>query len=386
MTQYDHTIDLFEELDSLSKVHFLKRDEIDEIMIEFASRIVATLGIERLSVWLFDRDKTSLMSMGEYDARDRSFQKNSELRMEHYPAYFEALQKDKIIIATNIFKDERTKEFTERYSIPNNIITLMDIPLRMAGELIGVMCYEKTGDQEHEFSSKEVQFAFSVALVFASNLEARYRRAAQHNLEAALKEKELLISEMNHRVRNNFAILISLLKIRKMQVTSVEAERVIDEFEQRIYSIMSIHELLRDSGSHIDVNLGEYLAELVQEFKNAHDSISTSIRYTGTAYDCILGSKTIINIGLIVTEILLNSLKHVYPNTENYFLELNCTKEAKGVRIEIVDAGTGFAFEQLIRGDSLGLSLVRDLAEDIGLEATYPNENSSRYSFFLVEM
>lgn len=383
MTHYDHSIDLFEELDSLSKIHFLKRDAIDEIMVEFASRIVVSLRIERLSVWLFDQEKSSLLSMGEYDVRDKSFRKNSQLRMQDYPAYFEALHKDRIIIAPNIHKDPRTAEFTESYSVPNDIITLMDIPLRIGGELVGVMCFEKTGKEEREFSSKEKHFAFSVALVFASNLEARYRRVAQHNLENALKEKELLISEMNHRVRNNFAILISLLKIRKMQVSSTEAERVIDEFEQRIYSMMTIHELLRDTGSHIEVNLGEYLAELVQEFKKAHGAVSSNIRYTGTAYDCMLDSKSIVNIGLIVTEIFLNSLKHVYPGSENYFLELNCFREADGVRIEIQDSGVGFQFEQHIHGESLGLSLIKDLADDLGLKSTYPNEASSRYSFLI---
>ncbi|MBK7669200.1 MAG: sensor histidine kinase [Sphingobacteriaceae bacterium] len=98
----------------------------------------------------------------------------------------------------------------------------MDIPLRIGGELVGVMCYEKTGKVERVFNEKEQTFAFSIALVFASNLEARQRRAVQTKLEVALKEKDLLIKEINHRVKNNFSILISLMRLSKSQGKTID--------------------------------------------------------------------------------------------------------------------------------------------------------------------
>ena len=73
----------------------------------------------------------------------------------------------------------------------NDIVSLMDIPIRIGGELVGVMCFEQTGKKEREFTKEEQTFAFSISLVFASNLEARARRALQSKLEDALKEKDL---------------------------------------------------------------------------------------------------------------------------------------------------------------------------------------------------
>ena len=383
MTDYHHSIHLLEELDSISRIHFLKREDIDEIMIEFASRIVATLDIERLSVWLFEREMDSLVSIGEYDSRDKKFKKNSKLEKEDYPTYFKAIHEDRIIIASNVYEDPRTVEFTESYSIPNKIITLMDIPLRIGGNLVGVMCFEKTGDKEREFTPREKSFAFSVALVFASNLEARYRRAAQHSLELALKEKELLIKEMNHRIRNNFAILISLLKIRKALVVSEESQRVIDEFEQRIYSMMTIHDLLRDSDSHIDVNIGAYLGQLVEEFQKAHVAVSGKIDCVISEENCWINSRIAVNMGLIVTEIFLNSLKHVFPESDDYFLKLTCEREGDNLKVEISDSGEGFDFKSSMNGDSLGLSLIMDLADDLGIDASFPEVSSSTYTFLI---
>ncbi len=384
MTEYDHTIDLLDELDNISKIHLLKRDVIDEMMIEFASRIIFNLRIERMSVWIFNSDKSELESMGEYDSRDKSFKKKTVLEMSRYPKYFEALRKNKIILAENIHTDVNTFEFSESYAKPNGIITLMDIPLRIAGELIGVMCFEKTGVNEKFFSPREQSFAFSVALVFASNLEARHRRAAQHALNKSLKEKDLLIKEMNHRIKNNFSILISLLHLRKQKVLSEETKKVLEEYEQRIFSMMTIHDLLRETDSHLEVDIGEYMIKLVDQFSGAHAHYSTNIKANIQLDKFMVDSRTVVYLGLIVTEIFLNSFKYVYRDDQKYFLELNCYLNEDGAFcLDVEDSGSNFDFESSISSETLGLSLIKDLSEDLDLKAKFPDKNSNTFRFCL---
>jgi hypothetical protein len=93
MESLDHNINLLEELDNISKIHILERDDIDVMMIEFAKRIVKTMRIERMSVWLFNPEKTAIISMGEYDARNKSFKKDSILSKSDFPKYFKSLEK-----------------------------------------------------------------------------------------------------------------------------------------------------------------------------------------------------------------------------------------------------------------------------------------------------
>ncbi len=173
MESIDDQIDLLAELDNISKIHVLQRDDIDELMLQFSTRIVKTLRIERISAWILDKNNTALISIGEYDSRTKLMKRESILRKEDFPIYFEGLIENKTIIAPNIYTHPLTKELTNVYSIPNEIISLLDVPLRINGKLIGVMCFEKTGDKEKQFTPSEQSFAFSCATVFASNMEAR---------------------------------------------------------------------------------------------------------------------------------------------------------------------------------------------------------------------
>ena len=158
----DITINLLDEINSLSKIHTLKRNDIDNLMVEFAQRITATLHIERMSVWLFNETKDAVISMGEYDMEERQFNKNNILKKNKYPSYFKAISENEILLIENVNTNKNTIELKDDYSIPNHIISLMDIPLRIEGELVGIMCYEKKGIKEKVFTKQEQLFALSV--------------------------------------------------------------------------------------------------------------------------------------------------------------------------------------------------------------------------------
>ena len=282
----DDSINLLEELDNVSKIHILDRDDIDALMLEFARRVVAILHIERVNVWIFNQEKDAIISIGEYDLRTHEFAKNTTLRAKDFPAYFEAIQENKIILAPNIYTHPSTFQFNEVYSRPNNIISLMDIPFRIEGQLVGVICFEKTGDKERVFTEKEQTFALSISLVLASNLEARQRRAAQYKLDHLLKEKDLLIQEINHRVKNNFAILISLLRLSRQQGKTTDPKTILEEYEQRIFSMLKIQEMLYQTENYASINLFDYLSALITEFKNSYPEIAPSVKQSIKHISC----------------------------------------------------------------------------------------------------
>ncbi|HRD39092.1 MAG TPA: histidine kinase dimerization/phosphoacceptor domain -containing protein [Bacteroidia bacterium] len=379
----DKSVNLLEELDSISKIHFLKRDDIDDIMIEFSKRILVALKIERISVWLFNPDKTAIISAGEYDLRSRAFKKNSVLTQAEHPHYFEAINHNKILLVPNTYKHVSTEEFTDDYLKPNDIISLMDIPLRIEGELIGVMCFEKTGKTEKEFTDKEQTFAFSIALVFTSNMEARHRRAAQHKLEQALHEKDLLIKEINHRVKNNFSILISLLRIRKNQSHSPELQNILEEYEQRIFSMMKIQDLLSHSENYTSVNVSDYLNELIKEFKSTHPEIASNIESNIIRTEHSLPTKNAIHLGLLVTEIFINSFKYAHPSSKNYKFSIGLSANKNQVSLMIGDNGGGFDFKKLSTGNTLGLPLIKDLSENIDAKSDFPTTGNGFYKFLI---
>lgn len=379
------TINLLEEIDSVSKIHVLKRDDIDSLMIEMAKRIVACLRIERMSVWLFNPEHTAIISMGEYDLRSHTFKKESTLVQKDYPLYFKALQENKILLAPNIHKNPHTSEFSENYSIPNDIISLMDIPLRIGGELVGVMCFEKTGNIEKNFTEKEQTFAFSVSLVFASNLEARQRRAIQIKLEESLKEKELLIKEINHRVKNNFSILISLMRLSKNQGKTVDPKTIFEEYEQRVFSMLKVQDMLYHSKNQSGVNISEYMIELIKEFKNTHQESAKNIKSDIQAINLVFNSKKALHLGLVLTEVFLNYFKYCFLNNKD--CNLNITFSELGNKhyvLRMGNEGKGFDFNEKIKADTMGLPLIKDLAEGICEKVSYPTPQKNYYEFEIV--
>lgn len=384
MQSVDETVDLLQELDSISKIHVLQRDDIDKLIWEFSTRIVKTLRIERISAWLFDQDRKVLVSVGEYDSRTKLLKKESVLRREDFPVYFEGLYENKLIIAPNIFDHPLTKEFTRLYSIPNEIISLMDVPLRINGELIGVMCFEKTGEKVKQFTRSEQSFAFSCATVFAASLEARQRRAAQSKLAAALAEKDILMREMNHRINNNFGILISLIRLKKADEPGSELMNFLNEYEQRIQSIKKIHDLLIQTHSYTTVNLSDYMNELLSEFKNSYPEISAQFDEVVEFSELQVASKVVMNLGLITTEILINSLKHSLQVSSNHKLQITFRiSETNELQLTISDSGAHFDFEGSQSTGKLGLSIIKELAENLGMICQFPTPTDGTYQFRL---
>lgn len=371
-----NSINLLEELDSASNLHSLDRDNIDSMMLEFAKRLTLVLKIERTNVWLFNPEQDAIISMGEYDTRTKQFSKNNIIYRNSCPNYFKAISRNKIILIKNVLEHPYTNELNEIYSIPNNVISLMDIPLRISGELIGVFCFEKTGTTERNFTEEEQTFAMSLALVLASNLEARHRRVAQHQLEMTLKEKELLIKEINHRVKNNFSILISLLRLAKNQSKNL---KVLEEFEQRVMAMLKIHDLLHETENYTSVNLSDYISEITNEFKHSFNQIK--IKTDIKKVDVNLKSKAALHLGLAVTEILLNSIKHGIVEGDTYHIYIKLLRTEGETKLIMGNTGKPFDFENKLTNNTLGLSLIKDLIEGITVKTKFPTKKESFYEF-----
>lgn len=376
----DPTIDLLEELDNISKIHWLERSDVDHIMTDIAARLVATLKIERVSIWLLNHEQDALVSMGEYDLRKREFKKESVLKRENYPNYFEAVRKNKILLVKNIHTDPITQELDKDYSVPNGVESLMDIPIRIEGLLVGVMCFEKTGTQK-VFTPEEQSFGLSVSLVLASNLEARHRRAAQHKLEIALMEKDLLIREINHRVKNNFSILISLLRISKEHGKTTDPKVIFEEYEQRMISMMKIQDLLYETQNYTSIKLTDYIVELVIEFKRSHPELSYSFDTSIEHLDYLFSTKNAVHMGLLISEIFLNSIKYALPGNKDYKMSIVLAKKDGKIVLTLGDNGPGFDFKEKISQGTLGLAIIKDLAEGMDIKTSYPTRGDNFYRF-----
>jgi len=363
----------------MSKIHTLKRDDIDGMMIEFAQRILATLKIERMSVWLFTQERDSVISMGEYRLKDKLFTKETVLLKSKYPRYFELINENEILLVENVYTNPATSELTNDYNLPNEIISLMDIPLRIGGELIGVMCFEKTGKEERIFTKNEQTFALSLALVFASNLEARQRRALQYQLDQELKEKVLLIKEIHHRVKNNLTIISSLINLQSNKVKDDYHKILFEEHRSKIDSIAIIHELVYKSKRFAEINLKSYLHEITSNLLKVYYSGREEIILKMDLDEITVDLSIALPIGLIINEVITNSFKHAFKGVADGSISIKLKQKGRLVQLSIADNGKGL--EPLNKKEfSLGMDLLGGLVEQIDGKYIFENKDGMVFS------
>ncbi len=204
-----------------------------------------------------------------------------------------------------------------------------------------------------------------VAERMASTLMARVRMEAQ--LKESLRDKETLIKEVHHRVKNNLQIVSSLLALQGMQVQDAEARGYFNETENRVQTISMIHEKLYSSEDLSSLELSEYVNDLVKEIVlsfgvSSHD-VSVSVDIPEREMDI----DTLIPCGLIINELVSNAFKYAFPTSSDGSLHVGISSIADGfTELVVRDNGPGLPVDiDITKTRSLGLRLVYSLVDQL---------------------
>jgi two-component sensor histidine kinase len=139
----------------------------------------------------------------------------------------------------------------------------------------------------------------------------------ENNLKASLNEKEILLREIHHRVKNNMQIISSLLNLQTEYVDDEEAVNVLKESQNRVRSMAIIHEKLYQSKDLTHINFVDYIQSLVLNLFYSYDIDNTQIKPILKIEDISLNIETAVPCGLIISELISNSLKYAFPNRMN---------------------------------------------------------------------
>ncbi len=191
------------------------------------------------------------------------------------------------------------------------------------------------------------------------------RKQAEDLLRLSLKEKEGLLREVHHRVKNNLQVISSLLRLETSRSAAPDTKRVLGDMQGRILSMAVLHETLYRSDRFGQVDLGGYLRQLAQQLFRAAAS-STRLRLE--LQPVYVEIDQAIPCGLIVNELLTNSLKHAFTEGTAGEVAMSLALSPQGeVQITVADTGVGLPIDfDTKRVRSLGLVLVTDLVRQIG--------------------
>lgn len=194
------------------------------------------------------------------------------------------------------------------------------------------------------------------------------RKQAEERMKAALRDKEVLLKEVHHRVKNNLQVIISLLSLQSRQVRDEAVLSAFRDSQSRIQSIALIHEKLYKSKDMARVDFSGYIRNLVPELLKTYGLEPGSISMDIRTEDVRLGIDTAVPCGLIINELVANSLKHAFPGGRKGSITIDfCSVGDNRIMISVVDNGVGFPEGiDICKAETMGLKMVYNLTEQLG--------------------
>ncbi len=195
-------------------------------------------------------------------------------------------------------------------------------------------------------------------------------------------EKTTLVREVHHRVKNNLQIVVSLLRMQSQEVDNLEFRVLFQESINRIMAMSMIHQKLYQNDNLSQIKIGDYLDELIHEIMNLSFK-EQSVQYEIKTEVGKIGLKTLIPVGLLVNELVSNSLKHAFSDTTDARIQIEIQKEGENyLRISYFDNGV---WKDQGGNSSFGLVLIDTLIEQLeGSKEIRTGENGTTYSIVVL--
>jgi PAS domain S-box-containing protein len=162
-------------------------------IVEIATR---TLEVERASAWFYNEDKSKIRCAQLYELTADAYAEGVELSARDYPGYFQALEREEAIAADDAHRDPRTSEFSEGYLTPLGITSMLDVPIRVGGQTVGVLCHEHVGPAR-TWALEEQNFANYLAHVISLAIEARDRTLAEAAHQASQERLDTIFASLD---------------------------------------------------------------------------------------------------------------------------------------------------------------------------------------------
>ncbi len=188
----------------------------------------------------------------------------------------------------------------------------------------------------------------------------------EKRLKSSLTEKEILLREVHHRVKNNMQIIISMMNLQRPDYKSGHDRKLIDKSIHRIQAMALAHEQLYKTEDLSQINLAEYMKGIVHEVVRGTAAVGTDIQVNITIMDAYIGLELIIPVGIIIHELIDNALEHAFPNRSGGRVDVEGYYEGEKCILKVRDNGRGLPVDfDLECTESLGFLLIKTLAAQI---------------------
>ncbi|MBD1829932.1 PAS domain S-box protein [Microcoleus sp. FACHB-61] len=264
-------------------------------------------------------------------------------------------------------------EFMKQIHVRAKLVVPIIQHNQLWGLLIAHQCHRPREWQEWEINLfqqlvNQLAIAIQQSLLYQQlQAELSERKQAEANLKNSLKEKEILLKEIHHRVKNNLCVVASLLELQSNTVADPQLAKMFEESQNRLYSMALIHEKLYRSTNLAQINFGEYLEDLVSNLFHSYNISDNRIQLQVLAEPIYLNIETATPCGLIANELVSNTLKHAFPDGTAGTVSVECYQTGdREIHLFVKDNGIGFPQNLDFRKtNSMGFQVVCTLTEQL---------------------
>lgn len=210
------------------------------------------------------------------------------------------------------------------------------------------------------------------------------KKKAENLILKSIVEKEILLKEIHHRVKNNLQIICSLLNLQSANIENEQLKQILLQSKYRIESMAKIHEMLYQTGDMSKINFADYVLELASTLLYSTKGIHTNFKLKIDIKDIYFTIETAIPLGLLINEIITNSIKHGFKENKKGEIIIRITeKKNKNLEMRIGDNGIGYMNDFVPKNlNSLGFQLIIGLVEQ--LNGTIKKEDSSKGTYYII--
>lgn len=205
------------------------------------------------------------------------------------------------------------------------------------------------------------------------------RKKNEVRIALALKEKEILLAEVHHRVKNNLAIIVSLLNLQSEKISDDIAKSLLTESRNRVLSMALIHDKLYKNEMLSNINFATYMNELIKEIHHSYALlVKKNIELKLNLAEVFLCVNYAIPCGLIINEVLTNCYKHAFIEQFEGGISIELKKQNNQIFIAIEDNGNG-KLNSTIQPESLGMEVIYSLVKQIDGKAGFTTPKGTRF-------
>lgn len=349
--------------------------DMNHVLNQTLNDLAATIECDTASIQLLEADQLKIVAHHGFD--DDGISGLTFPLSPLFPNYHVIVAKQPLVLGDVRMNFPHFATEAREYD-SGHIRTWMGIPLIAGDNIVGMVTMDRSNVQP--FTAEDVELAVALANHAGVAIE---NAKLYGQIKRASNTKETLLRELHHRVKNNMQLVISLVNLRAGAVKSKPALVILDEIRARVTALATVHESLYRSEHADAVDLISYTQRIVQDVESGYIGSNEVLNIAFDSGPPIYADLDVaIPYGLLLSELLLNAVKHAFPGSvEEANVEVSILETGdRNIRLTVSDNGVGIAAKRDSGQASFGMTLVRSLADQLMGTAQVSNHNGTRWT------